>query len=210
MSDLVSLLTLRPGTDIAAIRAMIAKHGSPLADGPLIVEPTLAGGRNAGHLIVRLRLRHEASAPPPDFGLGEVIIGADGAIFDLIASSGARPGDGVYRTALFHAARDATPTRCALFESETIEMPRRMACISGWGAGRVVRSWGRMPWDYVWEQSYARLEDLTLSYMRHPVHWGQVDRWFDPEHPDWLIDTGLCHAFCRSDRQPRWPEGDGA
>lgn len=20
----------------------------------------------------------------------------------------------------------------------------------------------------------------------------------DPEHPDWLIDPGLCHAFCRT------------
>jgi len=51
----------------------------------------------------------------------------------------------------------------------------------------------------VWEQGYDRLEDLTGSYMKHPCHWGQVDRWFDPEHPDWLIDPGLCHAFCRND-----------
>jgi hypothetical protein len=207
MSDYVGLLTLRPGTDAKAIRAAIMTICAPLADGPVIVEPTLAGGRNAGDMIVRLRLRPDANVPAPDFGLGQAIATADGAIFDLVASGGSSPGDGIYRTALFHAARDATPARRALFEAETIAMPRRMACISGWGAGRVVRSWGRMPWDYVWEQSYRRLEDLTVSYMRHPAHWGQVDRWFDPEHPDWLIDAGLCHAFCQSTRQPAWTEG---
>jgi hypothetical protein len=34
--------------------------------------------------------------------------------------------------------------------------------------------------------------------MLHPCHWGQVDRWFDPEDPDWLIDTFLCHSFCET------------
>ena len=51
----------------------------------------------------------------------------------------------------------------------------------------------------MWEQGYDMLEDLTVDYMRHPCHWGQVDRWFDPEHPDWLIDPGLVHAFCATE-----------
>jgi hypothetical protein len=167
-------------------------------------------GDRRGDLIVRFRLPPEGRVPPVRFEQDDAIVSADGATFDLVRSSAAAPGDRVYRAALFHAARDPTPERRRRFESETIAMPRRMACISGWGAGRVTHAWGRMAWDYVWEQSYARLEDLTIAYMRHPAHWGQVDRWFDPEHPDWLIDTGLCHALCRSVRHPEWHGGDVA
>ena len=25
-----------------------------------------------------------------------------------------------------------------------------------------------------------------------------VDRWFDPEDPDWLVDPVLCHSFCET------------
>jgi hypothetical protein len=35
--------------------------------------------------------------------------------------------------------------------------------------------------------------------MLHPCHWGEVDRWFDPEDPEWLVDPLLCHSFCETD-----------
>jgi hypothetical protein len=30
--------------------------------------------------------------------------------------------------------------------------------------------------------------------MMHPVHWGLVDGWFDPECPQRIVDPFLIHA----------------
>lgn len=30
----------------------------------------------------------------------------------------------------------------------------------------------------------------------HPVHWGSVDRWFDPECPEVIVRERVCHSFC--------------
>lgn len=199
MSELVSLLAFREGTtdsDRAAFASAIRDH----LPGEALVAPALPGGRNAGDLIVRATV---AGAPSGDFGMGsafaEAIASADGALYDIAAGAGDACATAIYRTALFHTFRDPTAQRLARFATETIAMPRRMPFIRAWALGRVTRSWGRFAWDYVWEQGYDQLEDLTSCYMNHPCHWGQVDRWFDPEHPDWLIEPGLCHAFCRND-----------
>jgi hypothetical protein len=188
MPELVALLTLRAEIDVAIERIM--------AFGPMLVRPTLPGGRNAGDLLVRMTF--DGAAPSADFGLGSAIAQSDGAIFESIDGAGDPCASPIHRTALFHAGREPTPDRLARFEAETIAMPRRMAFIRGWSLGAVTRAWGRFAWSHVWEQGYDTLEDLTGRYMRHPCHWGQVDRWFDPEHPNWLIDPGLCHAFCRT------------
>jgi hypothetical protein len=188
MAELVALLTLRVEADEAIARIA--------AFCPALVRPTLAGGRNAGDLLVRMTL--SGDVPDPDFGLGSAVAASDGAIFERVAGEGDPCGSPIHRTALFHAGRDPTADRLARFEAETVAMPRRMPFIRGWALGRVTRAWGRFAWSHVWEQGYDALEDLIGRYMRHPCHWGQVDRWFDPEHPDWLIDPGLCHAFCHT------------
>lgn len=51
------------------------------------------------------------------------------------------------------------------------------------------------PWTYVWEQEFAKLEDLLGPYMTHPHHWAHIDRWFDPESGIQAVDTRLSHAF---------------
>lgn len=186
MPELIALLTLR-----CPVAEAIAR-----IDGPALVAPTLPGGRNAGDLLVRMTC---ATPPTPDFGLGDLVTRNDGALFEAIAGDGDARASPIHRTALFHAARAPSPLRLARFESETLAMPRRIRSIRGWTLGRVTRAWGRFDWTYVWEQGYDMLEDLTVDYMRHPCHWGQVDRWFDPEHPDWLIDPGLVHAFCATE-----------
>jgi hypothetical protein len=30
----------------------------------------------------------------------------------------------------------------------------------------------------------------------HPIHWAYVDRWFDPECPDFIVRDRVCHSFC--------------
>ena len=96
----------------------------------------------------------------------------------------------------------STAERIAGFEADLAAMPRHVATIRGWALGRTMRAWGRLPWTHVWEQTYDTLEGLTGTYIHHPHHWGHVDRWFDAEHPDWLIDPGVCHAFARSEAVP--------
>jgi hypothetical protein len=204
MAELISLLTFRAETPDTVRTAFTDQLREHLGERGLVAS-TLPGGRNAGDILVRLSLGTER--PEPDFGLGAILGGpialSDGAIFEAAAADGDVLASTVHRTALFHAFRDPSPDRLARFEQETAAMPRRMDFIRGWSLGRVTRSWGRFAWSHVWEQGYDRLDDLTGRYMRHPCHWGQVDRWFDPEHPEWLIDPGLCHAFCLTTK----PEG---
>lgn len=199
MAELVNLLTFR-GELADGERAAFADALRDHLPKQALVAPALPGGRNAGDLIVRTSM---GDAEPADFGLGsafsDAIATTDGAIYEIAAGTGDPRTPAIYRTALFHAFRDPTEQRLTRFAAETIAMPRRMPFIRSWVLGRVTRSWGRFAWNYVWEQGYDQLEDLTRRYMNHPRHWGQVDRWFDPEHPDWLIEPGLCHAFCRND-----------
>lgn len=199
MSELVSLLTFRDEIT-AGERKTFADAVRDRSPRGALVAPALSGGRNAGDLIVRATI---ADAPPADLGMGpafaDAIASADGALYEISAGLGDPYAHPIYRTALFHAFRDPTEQRLARFAAETIAMPRRMPFIHSWALGKVTRAWGRFAWDYVWAQGFDQLEDLTRCYMNHPCHWGQVDRWFDPEHPDWLIEPGLCHAFCRND-----------
>lgn len=199
MAELVNLLTFREGLADGERAVVVDAIRERLPAGSLVA-PALPGGRNAGDLIVRATL---ADAPSIDFVIGsafaDAIASADGALYDIAAGAGDPCAPAIYRTALFHAFREPTEERLARFTAETIAMPGRMPFIRSWALGKVTLAWGRFAWDVVWEQGYDVLTDLTGNYMNHPSHWGQVDRWFDPEHPEWLIDPGLCHAFCRND-----------
>jgi hypothetical protein len=113
-------------------------------------------------------------------------------------SGGTSPRRGVYRVALFCANRDPARERVARFASETTAMPRHVTAIRRWQLATPIQASGSRPWTHVWEQEYDDLAGLTGPYMLHPCHWGHVDRWFDPEDPDWLIDPVLCHSFCET------------
>jgi len=39
----------------------------------------------------------------------------------------------------------------------------------------------------------------SKTYLRHPYHWGHVDRWFDGEAPRLIVRPGFCHTFCLLD-----------
>jgi len=150
MADLIALLTLRCPIEDAMAR--IAVSG--------LVRPCLPGGRNAGDLLIRMTV----DRPPrlEDLGLTKDLVAADdGALFEPIAGEGDARASPVHRTALFHATRHPSADRLARFEAEMIAMPRRTDFMRGWMLGRVTRAWGRFAWDYVWEQGYDRLDDLT-------------------------------------------------
>ena len=98
--------------------------------------------------------------------------------------------------ALFCANRNPTIERLERWAGETSDMPKHVKTIRSWQLGKVVEANGSRAWTHVWEQEYETLEGLTGAYMMHPCHWAQVDRWFDPEFPEWLVDPELCHTFC--------------
>lgn len=98
----------------------------------------------------------------------------------------------IKRTAYFRLLPSASAAAVAALERATLDMPLYMAGMVNWSLSRAVGD----EWTYIWEQEYARLDDLVGEYMSHPHHWSHVDTWFDPEFAWQIVDTTLVHAFC--------------
>lgn len=160
-----------------------------------LLRPTLPGVYNGGDYLLKLRgpdRRAVATArpvPPP--------VHADSAVYQDGEGGGDWSRCGVYRALLLSLRPQAPAAAVARFEREILAMPRYIRSIRAWRLSRVLESSGARRWSHVWEQRYDGLEGLTGPYMMHPYHWAWVDRWFDPESPDWMVDTHLCHSFCR-------------
>ena len=165
----------------------------PSAD--VLFQPTLPGGYNGGDYLWWLRGPDldalEAAASP----LAAAHV--DRAIYQDGEGGGDWSRRGIYRTLLLSFRTGAPAQSVARFERELLAMPRYIRSMRGWRLSRVLKSAGARPWSLVWEQRYDTVEGLTGTYMMHPYHWAHVDRWFDPESPDWIVDTHLCHSFCR-------------
>jgi hypothetical protein len=174
-----------------------------------LLAPTCPGVYNGGDLIWRSEYRDEshwrAAESGERFRRAAALL-ADPAhvshveqvTFAAGPRGGRSPERGLYRVALFSATRSPTPERLARFAAETTAMPRHVRSIRSWQLATPASASGSRAWTHVWEQEYDDLAGLSGPYMLHPCHWGQVDRWFDPEDPDWLIDTFLCHSFCET------------
>jgi hypothetical protein len=175
-----------------------------------LFEPTSPGSWNGGDVIWRAVYRDEAhckeaesSAP---FRQAASLL-ADRArvslvehvVFGVGAHGGSSVRGGVYRVALFCANRNPTADRLSRFRDDTLAMPHHVRTIRRWQLSPARAASGSRVWTHVWEQEYEELAGLAATYMLHPFHWAYVDRWFDPEDPDWLIDPVLCHAFCATD-----------
>ena len=192
---------------VALIDELRRAAGNLPAIRSVLAEPTLPGVYNGGDIIFRLqfddRLACEAAQTDPAWrGVNAVVSDHDkvgsvqSAAYEALSAGSQAPDGGIYRVALFCANRNPTPDRLTQWERETAEMPRHVTSIRSWQLGRVAETSGSCGWTHVWEQEYDALDGLTGPYMMHPCHWAKVDRWFDPEYPEWLVDTELCHTFC--------------
>jgi len=128
----------------------------------------------------------------------------------LVRNSGSKPGGlnkGAYRT-LFLSVNKA-PNQAAIekFDAETYMMGVYIHTIKNWQVSRVKEASGSRPWTHIWEQEYEDISGLHGAYMLHPHHWGHIDRWYDPECTDFMIDTFLCHTFCNFDGSVIAPKG---
>lgn len=99
---------------------------------------------------------------------------------------------GIWRTLLLRVRPDREPDLIAAMERDLLRMPDYMPGIRNWQLSRVCTE---SAWTHVWQQEFARLEDLQGEYLAHPYHWGWVDRWFDPEFAEWTVES-ISHAFC--------------
>ncbi|WP_166360254.1 Dabb family protein [Pseudomonas akapageensis] len=100
--------------------------------------------------------------------------------------------NGIWRTLLLRVRPEQDPGLVAALERDLLRMPAYIASIGNWQLSRVCSD---SPWTHVWQQEFASIDGLLGEYLTHPFHWGWVDRWFDPEFPEWTVDA-IAHAFC--------------
>jgi len=146
-----------------------------------------------------LDLAWDESAPVQD--IGAVLTGVPGferadAVTYVAVGGGVREPElrnGIWRTLMLRVRPEAGADRVAALERDLLRMPEYMRGIRNWRLARVISN---SRWTHVWQQEYVGVGDLLGEYLVHPFHWGRVDRWFDPEFPEWTVDIQLSHAFC--------------
>ena len=120
---------------------------------------------------------------------------ADRVAYTPLATGSRQPvvQNGIFRTLLFKVLPGAAQTSVQQLERDLLAMPEYMQGIRKWSLGRVTSD---SRWTHVWQQEYQTVDDLMGEYLMHPYHWGYVDRYFDPDSPDWLVDPQLAHCYC--------------
>jgi hypothetical protein len=197
MSSFTALVSLAPGAD----RDALTRDLGAVPARRRLVQPTLPGGYEAGDLIVHYDFAADAQSAAALLDNPRVAH-ADWAAYEPIAEGRGAPDlrGGVHRVLLL-AVEPSTPAETVRrFEAEVRAMPRYIPAIRNWRLSRVTQAGGARAWTHVWEQDYADLGGLLGPYMLHPYHWARVDRWFDPECPERIVDPRLCHGFCGFER----------
>lgn len=193
---------------MATIEAASAAIGAT----SLLFAPTLPGVYNGGDAIWRAsfpdKAARDAALASPAWAPAARLL-ADPAItphvdtvgFANATLGGPVDGGGLYRVALFRASIDPTPDRLAAFAAQTATLPRAITAIRRWQIATATpgEASGLHGWTHVWEQEYADRAGLEGPYMMHPAHWAHVERWFDPEYPEFLVHPLLVHTFCAID-----------
>jgi hypothetical protein len=113
---------------------------------------------------------------------------------DFCDVSRGRNRNGIWRCLVLAVDPCADIRDVRQLERDLMLMPAHVASIRNWALGRARCSQGRRRWSHVWEQEFDSVEDLEGEYMANPIHWGLVDRWFDPECPERIVDPHLIHA----------------
>jgi len=196
-----------------AAMATIAEANAGLGAASLLFAPTLPGVYNGGDAIWRATFADKAAADAaldsPAWAPAAKLL-ADPAVtphvdavgYENGTQGGPVEGGGLYRVALFRASVNPTPERLAAFAAQTASLPRAIKAIRRWQIATATpgEASGLHGWTHIWEQEYADRSGLEGPYMMHPAHWAHVERWFDPEYPEWLVHPLLVHTFCEIGR----------
>lgn len=202
MYEVTRLIHLAPDTAREAIDILLTELRAAVgAASCALVEPTLPGVRNGGDVLLRASVADAVAGRVVVDRVAEVcdraeVLRIDGADHGPGVSGVAEPRSAgtVFRTLLLRA--DPAAPALAEFEADLLRMPRHIPSIRAWRLSRVDRAIGSTQWTHVWEQEFTDLAGLSGAYLAHPVHWGLVDRWFDPECPESIVRDRVCHSFC--------------
>ncbi|NOV22184.1 Dabb family protein [Cupriavidus necator] len=162
------------------------------------VSRNLPGSWGAGDYTLDLHFHPAPSgAPAGAAGLAAALDGiatVDHVAYRAISAGTRAPQlrDGIWRTLMFRVRPAAPDRQVRALEQDLLRMPAYMPGIRNWRLARVVSPG---TWTHVWQQEFASVDDLLGEYLMHPFHWGRVDRWFDPEFPQWTVEA-ISHAFC--------------
>jgi hypothetical protein len=202
-----TLVTFAPDARDDARHAIAERLAAAARDDGAVVHHHLGaavpGGSNGGDLVWHVHFHDEPGWATSAIRALSAALPGDPAI-DHVDSCAYRPvgahvreagiAGGIYR-ALFLAVKPGTPAdTVARFARDTAAMPGYIAEIRNWALSPVAEAQGARAWTHVWEQEFRTIGDLRGPYMTSPYHWGYVDRWFDPEHHDFIVDTLLCHS----------------
>jgi Stress responsive A/B Barrel Domain len=166
-----------------------------------LVQPTLPGVRNGGDILMHLQVPDKTSWPRLNALLDPVLSAPAITHIDSVQYHG-RPvgpdnaGGSVYRALFLRVAPDTADDVVERFEADLAAMPRYVSTITAWQLSRVDTAIGTSAWTHVFSQRFTDVEGLTGPYLMHPIHWAYVDRWFDPECPDYIVRDRVCHSFC--------------
>lgn len=215
MYKVTKLIEFAPGTGDdprARLLARLAEAARALEVVRSVVNRSLPGNLNGGDLVWHVQYPDRAAYDRSLTGsawrdveglLADASVAGEESVGYEAGPIGVRQPDlsgGIFRVLLL-SVLDGTPQAIVeRFEAELQAMPRYISSIRNWQLSRVADSSGARPWTHVWEQEYEDVSGLLGPYMRHPYHWGYIDRWFHPESPDQIVDTYLCQCFCRFEK----------
>ncbi|MFJ4292932.1 Dabb family protein [Cupriavidus sp. NPDC089707] len=194
-------IRMRPATGTEAStreQAILARIETLPGLRHVVIGRNLAGSWEAGDYTLDLRFDPAPSCSAgPDAGLAAALDGmaeVDRVVYSPIAHGLRAPHlrQGIWRTLMFRVRPEAPDWRVRGLEQDLLRMPEYMPGILNWRLARVLSPG---TWTHVWQQEFASADDLLGEYLMHPFHWGHVDRWFDPEFPEWTVQS-ISHAFC--------------
>lgn len=209
MYNATRLIDVLPGSSDATIDDLIARlRTAASATGAVgaVVNRILPGSANAGDVLAHFRYADRDSwnsaKPAIDAILGEPLaVRVNGAEYQPGTSGAAAPrrAGRAYRALLLAVEPDTADDIVRRFEAETLQMPDYIPTMLAWQLSRVDTAIGDSKYTHVWEQEFTDASAVTGPYLFHPIHWAQVDAWFDPECPQCIIRERVCHSFCELD-----------
>jgi Stress responsive A/B Barrel Domain len=108
--------------------------------------------------------------------------------------SAGRQRKGIWRCLVVSVDAGTAAGTIRQFERDLLLMPTFVKAIRNWALSPVILAGGQRRWTHIWEQEFDDVAGLEGEYMMHPIHWGLVDGWFDPECPQRIADPWLIHA----------------
>lgn len=216
MSRVARFISFAPGTSESERAVLAARYADLAAALPGLASernaPPLPGSVNGGDIVSHLVFDGEsgwnaarASAAwqaIEAFCAGPEVSRSDWAAYALQNHVAREPGieGGIHRILLLAVKPEALPGKHKQFEAEMCAMPHYLPAIRNWNLSRVSESGGARKWTHVWEQDFRSPDDFFGPYMMHPIHFAHIDRWFDPQSHDWIVDPELCSTYCASAR----------